>query len=241
MKAVEVKNDNRYILYDADCIENPELLGFDAEFWASQDAIMGFAKGRGTTFFIQYADKDYVLRHYRRGGMIAQVSLDQYVWTGLQRTRAWREWHLLARMQEMGLPVPQPIAVQVLQHGMLYSADIMTRRIPHAATLAEELEQHSLSEDTWHELGKMIRRFHCHGVWHADLNANNVLLDDTKQIFLIDFDRSQLRRPARHWHQANLQRLKRSLLKLHSRSNSFYFTVSDWQVLLEGYSVEMLD
>ena len=241
MKAVEVKKDNRYILYDADCIANPELLGFDAEFWASQDAIIGFAEGRGTTFFIQHLDKDYVLRHYRRGGMIAQISLDQYVWTGLQRTRAWREWHLLARMQEMGLPVPQPIAVQVLQHGMLYDADIMTRRIPHTTTLAKELEQNALSEDTWQELGKMIRRFHCHGVWHADLNANNILLNNNKQIFLIDFDRGRLRRPARHWQQANLQRLKRSLLKLKSRANSFYFTVSDWQVLLEGYSVEALD
>ena len=241
MKAVEVKKDNRYILYDADCIANPELLGFDAEFWASQDAIIGFAEGRGTTFFIQHLDKDYVLRHYRRGGMIAQISLDQYVWTGLQRTRAWREWHLLARMQEMGLSVPQPIAVQVVRHGILYSADIMTRRIPHAATLAKELEQNALSEDTWQELGKMIRRFHCHGVWHADLNANNILLNNNKQIFLIDFDRGQLRRPARHWQQTNLQRLKRSLLKLKSRANSFYFTVSDWQALLEGYSVEALD
>jgi len=241
MKAVEVKKDNRYILYDADCVENPELLGFDADYWASQDAIMGFAEGRGTTFFIQYADKDCVLRHYRRGGMIARVSLDQYFWTGLRRTRAWREWHLLAQMQEMGLPVPQPVAVQVVRHGMLYSADIMTRRIPHAATLAEELQRHAQSEDTWQELGKMIRRFHRHGVWHADLNANNVLLNENKQTFLIDFDRGKLRRPAHHWQQANLQRLKRSLLKLQSRADDFYFTASDWQALLKGYSVEALD
>ena len=241
MKAVEVKKDNRYILYDADCIANPELLGFDAEFWASQDAIIGFAEGRGTTFFIQHLDKDYVLRHYRRGGMIAQISLDKYVWTGLQRTRAWREWHLLARMQEMGLPVPQPIAVQVVRHGILYSADIMTRRIPHAATLAEELELHAQSEETWQELGRMIRQFHRRGVWHADLNANNVLLNENKQIFLIDFDRGRLRRPARHWQQANLQRLKRSLLKLQSRADSLYFTASDWQALLEGYSLATSD
>jgi 3-deoxy-D-manno-octulosonic acid kinase len=241
MKAVEVKKDNRYILYDADCVENPESLGFDADYWASQDAIMGFAEGRGTTFFIQYADKDYVLRHYRRGGMIARVSLDQYFWTGLRRTRAWREWHLLAQMQEMGLPVPQPVAVQVVRHGMLYSADIMTRRIHHTATLAEELQRHAQSEDTWQELGKMVRQFHRRGVWHADLNANNVLLNENKQTFLIDFDRGQLRRPARHWRQANLQRLKRSLLKLQSCADDFYFTASDWQAFLKGYSVEALD
>ncbi|MDH3947567.1 MAG: 3-deoxy-D-manno-octulosonic acid kinase [Gammaproteobacteria bacterium] len=240
MQAVEVKKDNRYILYDADCIENPELLGFDADYWASQNAIMGFAEGRGTTFFIQHADGDYVLRHYRRGGMIARLSPDQYIWTGLRRTRAWREWHLLARMQEMWLPVPQPVAVQVVRHGMLYSADIMTRRINHANTLADELGRHALTGENWQELGKMIRRFHRHGIWHADLNANNVLLNNNKQIFLIDFDRGRLRQPAHQWQQANLERLKRSLLKLQNRADSFYFTASDWQTLLDGYLVEEL-
>lgn len=241
MKAAEVKKDNRYILYDADCVENPELLGFDADYWASQGAIMGFAEGRGTTFFIQHADKDYVLRHYRRGGMIARVSADKYFWTGLQRTRAWREWYLLARMQKMGLPVPQPVAVQVVRRGLIYSADIMIRHIPDTSTLAEELEQQVLSADTWQNLGKMIRQFHLQGVWHADLNANNVLLNENRQIFLIDFDRGRLRQPSRHWQQANLQRLKRSLLKLQSRADSFYFTESDWQTLLEGYTVEASD
>ena len=241
MKAVEVKNHNRYILYDADCVENPELLRFDVDYWASQNAIMGFAEGRGTTFFIQYADQDYVLRHYRRGGMIARLSPDQYIWTGLQSTRAWREWHLLARLQEMELPVPQPVAVQVVRNGMLYRADIMTRRINQTNTLANELECYALSSKNWQELGKVIRRFHQHGVWHADLNANNILLNNNKQVYLIDFDRGQLRQSARQWQQANLERLKRSLLKLQSRSTNFYFRESDWQEFIAGYSAEALE
>ncbi|KPJ93997.1 MAG: hypothetical protein AMJ55_07075, partial [Gammaproteobacteria bacterium SG8_15] len=81
MNAVQVKIDNRYILYDVDCIENPASFGFDANYWASRDAIIGFAEGRGTTFFVQYAGEDYVLRHYRRGGFIARLSTDQYIWT----------------------------------------------------------------------------------------------------------------------------------------------------------------
>lgn len=241
MKAVQVKINNRYILYDAACIENPESFGFDANYWASQDAIIGFAEGRGTTFFVQHAGEDYVLRHYRRGGMIARLSPDQYVWTGLQRTRAWREWHLLALMREMDLPVPHPVAVQVVRNGMTYSADIMTRRITHTTTLAEELLRHSLSEEAWQELGRMIQRFHYHGVWHADLNANNVLIDTEGQIYLIDFDRGRLRQPARQWQQANLDRLKRSLLKLQSRDESFYFAESDWQILLKAYFSETSD
>jgi len=236
MNAVQVKIDNRYILYDVDCIENPASFGFDANYWASRDAIIGFAEGRGTTFFVQYAGEDYVLRHYRRGGFIARLSTDQYIWTGLRRTRAWREWHLLAQLREMGLPVPQPVAAQVVRNGMTYSADIMTRRIPITTTLAEELGRQSLSEDTWLELGKLIRRFHNHGVWHADLNANNVLIDSDGRIYLIDFDRGRLRQPAQKWQQANLDRLKRSLLKLQRKMECFYFAESDWQSLLAGYS-----
>jgi 3-deoxy-D-manno-octulosonic acid kinase len=236
MKVVEVKDNNRYILYDAACIENPETFGFDANYWASQDAIIGFAEGRGTTFFVQYAGENYVLRHYRRGGFIARLSPDQYVWTGLQRTRAWREWHLLAQMRELGLPVPQPVAVQVVRNGMTYSADIMTRRIHHTSTLAEELGRHALSEDTWQELGRVIQRFHHHGVWHADLNANNVLIDTEGRFYLIDFDRGRLRRPSGQWQQANLDRLKRSLLKLQNLTDSFYFAETDWQTLLAAYS-----
>jgi len=236
MKVVEVKIDNRYILYDAACIENPASFGFDANYWASRDAIIGFAEGRGTTFFVQYAGEDYVLRHYRRGGFIARLSPDQYVWTGLQRTRAWREWHLLAQMRELGLPVPQPVAVQVVRNRITYSADIMTRRIPHTTTLTEELGRHALSKDAWQDLGRMIRQFHHHGVWHADLNANNVLIDTESRIYLIDFDRGRLRPPAQQWQQANLDRLKRSLLKQQSKAERFYFADTDWQTLLAGYS-----
>ncbi len=239
MNAIEIKNNNRYILYDADCIENPELLGFGADFWASRDAIMGFAEGRGTTFFIQYADQDYVLRHYRRGGMIARISSDQYIWTGLQRTRAWREWHLLAHMQDLGLPVPQPVAVQVLRQGFLYSADIMTRRIQNTITLAEHLQRHDLSEHNWQDLGKIIQQFHQRGIWHADLNANNILLDPENGFYLIDFDRGRLRPLSQSWQQANLQRLKRSLLKLQGRVDYFNFNQDAWQALLQGYSAEL--
>lgn len=241
MKVVEVKTDKRYILYDAACIENPEALGFEANYWASKDAIIGFAEGRGTTFFVQLAGEEYVLRHYRRGGFIARLSLDRYVWMGLRYTRAWREWYLLAQLYAFKLPVPQPVAAQVVCHGLTYSADIMTRRIPHATPLAEILERQAVSGHTWRELGRVIRRFHLYGVWHADLNANNVLIDAENRVHLIDFDRGRLRRSSTHWQEANLARLKRSLLKLQGKRENFYFAETDWQLLLEAYASASLD
>jgi 3-deoxy-D-manno-octulosonic acid kinase len=67
-------------------------------------------------------------------------------------------------------------------------------------------------------VGAEIARFHAHGVYHADLNAHNILLTDAS-VWLIDFDRGELRHPARAWQQANLARLKRSLLKIGAARN----------------------
>ncbi len=235
MKAKLLKQNRTYILYDADLDENPELLGFDAKYWAARSAIVGFAEGRGTTFFVQFGGVDYVLRHYRRGGFIARYSEDRYIWTGLKQTRAWREWHLLVWMREKGLPVPQPVAVRIKHAWLTYTADIMTRRIPQTTTLAEELSRHALTEGYWVALGNMLRRFHQQGVYHADLNANNVLLDAGGRFYLIDFDRGRLRKADPQWQLANLARLRRSLDKLKSLQRNYYFAESDWQKLLQGY------
>ncbi len=231
----EFRQGNRYILYDEALIGNPQELVFDAGDWAARSAIIGFAEGRGTTFFVQHAGRDYVLRHYRRGGFVARVSEDRYLWLGARRSRAFAEWQLLARLREMGLPVPQPAAARVVRAGLFYTADLMTLRIPEATTLAELLTREPLAEGYWIALGALLLRFHAHGVFHADLNANNVLLDRGGRFHLIDFDRGRLRRPARRWQQANLARLRRSLDKLAGKLPEFHFAQSDWQRLLDGY------
>jgi 3-deoxy-D-manno-octulosonic acid kinase len=62
-------------------------------------------------------------------------------------------------------------------------------------------------------VGALVARFHRAGIWHADLNAHNVLVAPG-QLYLIDFDRGRQRGPAETWQRANLQRLRRSLVKL---------------------------
>jgi 3-deoxy-D-manno-octulosonic acid kinase len=81
----------------------------------------------------------------------------------------------------------------------------------------------------------VIARFHGAGVWHADLNAHNVLVSPAG-IYLIDFDRGRLRAPADDWQQANLQRLRRSLVKLGAADQSdAAFDRNIWQPLLRSY------
>ena len=47
-----------------------------------------------------------VLRHYRRGGLVAPLLGDKYVWNGRTRSRGFAEFALLAELARRGLPVP---------------------------------------------------------------------------------------------------------------------------------------
>ncbi|TDX99568.1 3-deoxy-D-manno-octulosonic acid kinase [Thiohalophilus thiocyanatoxydans] len=236
MSFVTRKAGQRYIIYDDETFDEPEQILFTSDAWARRDAIVGFADGRGTTFFVTYQDHELALRHYHRGGLIARWSPDRYLWTGLGLTRAWREMHLLQRLRESGLPVPRPIAAQIVRHGLVYTADIMTRRIPGARALGGILTSGKLDAGQWNTLGKVIGRFHEQGVYHADLNANNILQDRAGRFYLIDFDRGVIKRRSKGWQQRNLQRLHRSLVKLRGANETFHFTEANWQELLAGYS-----
>jgi len=230
-----IESDKARIVYDAEVIEHPAQLRFDAGYWQRQGAITGVASGRGTAYFVRQGQQQFVIRHYRRGGMVAKLSQDRYLWCGFRRSRAWREWELLAWMRQRDLPVPQPLAIQLVLHGLSYSCDIMTRRIEDATTLAERLQQAALPQQDWRQLGGVIQRFHAQGIWHADLNARNILLDSHARFYLIDFDRGRLRKAGARWQAANLARLRRSLEKIRRHSDEFYFQQSDWTALLAGY------
>ena len=240
MNPTEKHDGAQHVIYDADQLTDIELRYFDAEALARDGLVHGSAQGRGTTHFVEIAGKDCVLRHYRRGGMVAKLMGDRY-WRGtLPESRAWREWHLLADLSEQGLPVPLPVAARVLTSGPFYQADIIMQRLSGTHSLSQALEAGRLSEAQWQAIGQCIRRFHKAGVYHADLNAHNILLADGSKktddaVWLIDFDKGEIRSAARDWQMANLSRLRRSLEKLSGLHASFYFQEPDWQELMVGW------
>ncbi len=234
MNPSSIKTDKSDILYDADSIGQLSDDFFTPGWWAEQGLLLDSAPGRGTTVFVRHDDSTLALRHYHRGGVPARFSRDRYLWQGLAKTRPWREWQLLVELYQRGLPVPRPVAARVVRHGLTYSADIITE-VVQAETLASWLVKGRLSNTLLVELGTCLRRFHDAGVYHADLNARNILLDDEGKVTLIDFDRGGLRTPARGWQQANLTRLKRSLEKFRRSEMRFSFDDEDWKTLLRGY------
>ncbi|MDR2877694.1 MAG: 3-deoxy-D-manno-octulosonic acid kinase [Chromatiales bacterium] len=227
-----------YVLFDADLIAAPDAAFFDQEHWRHSGAMLAEASGRGAACIFKHAGKVFVLRHYRRGGLIARISADRYLWTGLERTRAWREWKLLALMQAAGLPVPHPIAARVQRHGVFYSADLITRYIDGATPLADMIAARALSLAEWGRIGMTIARFHADHIFHADLNARNILLTDADAVYLIDFDKAKRCDPG-SWQQGNLARLRRSLDKFKAANAGLHFDDAAWNALTAAYGAAL--
>jgi len=212
---------------------------FEPGFWAARGELIEATGGRGSAWFIS-ADGCWALRHYRRGGWIARLSRDRYLWAGEARVRAFAEYRMLAELVGAGLPVPKPIAARYRRAGPFYRCDLITQRIPAARPLSSVLSSGPLKADTWREVGAAVARLHAAGADHADLNAHNILVSDDGAVSVIDFDRGMLRTPGEKsgaWAARNLSRLHRSLVKVSRNLPPDRFSAAAWDRLLTGYQV----
>jgi 3-deoxy-D-manno-octulosonic acid kinase len=237
MQEQELRSRGAGILYDADSLRKyasvPTTEWFVPEYWRAQGVLQISPGGRGAVAFIRHDAGAWVLRHYRRGGLIARIVSDRYVWTGADRTRGYREWRLLAQLCAWGLPVPEPIAARYVRTGWSYRADLITAAVPDVETLSERLIAGRIDSGLWQSVGTTIAQFHRRGVQHADLNAHNILIDRTGRVFVLDFDRGRIRVRG-GWEERVLARLHRSLLKISAQDGSA-FDESNWAALMAGY------
>lgn len=218
-----------------DALPDPSI--FEPAYWQACDAILSSATGRGEAYFVDAgAPAPWVLRHYRRGGLLAHVNRDRYLWLAPDRTRPFREFALLSCLHDRGLSVPWPIAARAHRRGGFYTADLITVAVADARPLAEHLMNAPVPSAAWRACGQAIARLHAEQVWHADLNARNLLLGEDNTITILDFDRARiLRRSGRGWRESNLARLRRSLDKFVARQSRFCFEEADWSELLAAY------
>jgi 3-deoxy-D-manno-octulosonic acid kinase len=236
------------MLSDPACLGNlppdPVESIFDPQFWRARGELTAVTAGRGSAWFIASGERSggrqWVLRHYRRGGFIARLSRDGYVWAGEDRVRAFAEWRLLDIMRQRGLPVPRPVAARYQRKGLCYRCDLITERIVDAEPLSSVLARRTLAESAWRAVGAAVAELHHAGVEHADLNAHNLLLDANGAVSVIDFDRGRLRAPggagtAGIWVNRNLGRLQRSLAKISRGLPAGRYSARDWEWFMAGY------
>ncbi|MFM7708169.1 MAG: 3-deoxy-D-manno-octulosonic acid kinase [Gammaproteobacteria bacterium] len=222
------------MLYEPLRADNFNEFWFEPSWWAARGAIRGSGHGRGNTWFVDEGDRRYALRHYRRGGFAARFSADRFLYMGELSSRPLREFLLTVHLHALDLPVPAPVGARLQRDGRSYRGDLLTEVIPRARTLAERLSMGSVPVNEWLDIGRTIARFHVRGVFHADLNAHNLLIDDARRVWLIDFDRGDLRTPGL-WCDANLARLRRSILKVCDALSAGRFNETLWTALLAGY------
>jgi tRNA A-37 threonylcarbamoyl transferase component Bud32 len=234
-----IKSGAASILYDDSIIAEPDERLFETDYHTNQQSRQNISDqggiGRAKVVYFSYQGKALVLKHYYRGGLVASFLKDQYMGFDVENTRSFKEWRLLKQLREFDLPVPEAVAARAVKGPAYFRADLITEEIKDARTLADILSTEPLPAASWQQAGACIKRFHAHDVYHADLNARNILLTGEGQIYLIDFDNSYIRSGSASWKDDNLARLHRSLMKFKKNTPAFNFEEADWSSLLEGY------
>ena len=150
-----------------------------------------------------------IARRCRRGGLIRWLTRDGYL-----RNRPRAEFEVHRAAAEAGLPVPELLGVCWEKCGFLYRGALATRAIDAVELLDALRNSGEKPEAHLRATGAAAARMHNAGIWHADLQVRNVLVDDTGAIYLIDWDRSRQRKGLSRYQRAmNCYRFRRSLEK----------------------------
>ena len=203
--------------------------------------------GRRPLGEFQLGGERLVVRRFRHGGLLRWVTRERF---GDPR-RPFRELILSARLEDLGLRTPRVVAARALRaSGGGWRLDLLTRRVEGALDFAEWLE--ALREGrvppvrrfaALRAVGDFLGRMHARGLWHADLNPRNLLLEapdgaggfEPPRVWILDLDRSVLG-PAledgQRW--SNLARLLRAVVRREERGRRF-LTRGDHGHLLAAY------
>lgn len=243
---IQLEGHGCYLVYAPQLLEKPAASFLSHDVFEQAKSYEPVSHGgRGKAWFIELPEISAVLRSYQRGGLVARFNRQAYLGWSPESSRAYKEWYLLQNLYQQGLPVPRPVAASICRWPFafipLYRAHILIERIPDVKTFDHMLSKAVASDELWRSVGACIRRFHDAGVYHADLNANNILIDDQQKVYLIDFDKGEIRNSqntssSEEWKRGNLQRLKRSLLKQQTLYPEYYFSEDNWMNLLSGYA-----
>ncbi|CAM5186032.1 3-deoxy-D-manno-octulosonic acid kinase [Oligella ureolytica] len=194
---------------------------FTAEYYQSQATRVG-AGGRNAAWFISTTVGPAVLRQYRRGGLVGRFNKSKYFFISPEKTRSFQEFVIINYLHGAGLTVPKALAAFYQKKGLFCEMALITSLVDDTVPLAticqqfiDKLIDEELAANYARITAQRIRQMHDLGVWHADLNAYNILCtQEVIEAYLIDFDKAQKTKLSDVLRQQNLTRLQRSLLKV---------------------------
>jgi tRNA A-37 threonylcarbamoyl transferase component Bud32 len=97
------------------------------------------------------------------------------------RSPADREWHVLATLHQLGIPVPRPLALGVLPTGDRVLVMSFVDGQPFPSVLGKSTKE---KWDALRRLGALVTRLHEVGVVHRDLHSENVLWTEAGPLLL---------------------------------------------------------
>lgn len=136
-----------------------------------------------------------VVKHYRRGGLIRHLVKGRYFRIG--KTRSQREFEQLSIARALGINAPQPIAY-AHRGGLLYSAWLAARAVEEPITLARlSLQNADEARRAAASAVEQIALLIQNNVLHVDLHPGNVVVDNCRRVYLVDFDKAGAYRGSR--------------------------------------------
>ena len=221
--------------FAADWLEDILQSGTTLVGWARDQPNSQLPLGRGAIYVVDspFAQVErLVIRHYRRGGLLAPVLGDRFLRAG--PTRPEREAKISVEARRRGVPTPLVVAAVWYGRGPIYRGDLVTEMIVGAKTLADLLFTGNRGADAATALalsGGLIRLLEESSILHADLNATNILFSRSEGDLtphVIDLDRARI--SSSHQGHPMLLRLERSLRKLGDASGH-PLTTQDFELL----------
>ena len=145
--------------------------------------------GRGTVTYGEVPGLGrVVVKRYHRGGLLGKINRATHVRSGLVRSRA--EFERLVQVRGLGVSAPEPLGY-VFSGFLLYNAWLVMREIEHHHSLAAlSQSDEDLARENTEQLAEDISRLVEARIYHVDLHPGNVLVDQTGNRFLIDFDKA---------------------------------------------------
>ena len=133
-----------------------------------------------------------MVKHYRRGGLLANLITRYYLRT--TKTRGQIEFEQMELARSLGCGAPEPVAYASCGR-FFYRAWLVTREVKRSQTMAQL--SHTSSERAAaamtalrHQATILIKN----NIMHADFHPGNVLVDEDDEVYLIDFDKTGIYR-----------------------------------------------
>jgi len=219
---------------DAAAAVKSALAGGTLYDWAAAQPGHDVFQGRGATYGVSLADRRAVVRHARRGGLLAPLLGDRY----RGRPRWAHEIKIARDLISDGVATPDVLAGVMYQSGRAHRADVATERIDGRDLVdiffGNAPPTGAPRSGCFQAVGVLIGNLYKVGFVHPDLQLRNVLIDARGKAWLIDVDTVQ-RMSGPNTRLLNLRRFYRSWDKLNGKLGP-RLTRQDREHFMEGFA-----